>query len=48
MRFYNPGDEIYIFGFSRGAYIARFLSEMLDYCGVSLPLRPCPTSTYHS
>lgn len=23
MRFYSPGDEIYIFGFSRGAYIAR-------------------------
>lgn len=34
MRFYNPGDEIYIFGFSRGAYIARFLAEMLDYCGL--------------
>lgn len=23
MRFYCPGDEIYIFGFSRGSYIAR-------------------------
>lgn len=34
MRFYNPGDEIYIFGFSRGAYIARFLAEMLDYVGL--------------
>src|SRR3569833_1799463 len=34
MRFYCPGDEIYIFGFSRGAYIARFLSEMLDYVGL--------------
>ncbi|TPX14789.1 uncharacterized protein E0L32_005184 [Thyridium curvatum] len=34
MRFYCPGDEIYIFGFSRGAYIARFLAEMLDYVGL--------------
>ena len=34
MRFYNPGDEIYVFGFSRGAYIARFLAEMLDYVGL--------------
>ena len=34
MRFYNPGDEIYIFGFSRGSYIARFLAEMLDYIGL--------------
>lgn len=34
MRFYNPGDEIYMFGFSRGAYIARFLAEMLDYVGL--------------
>lgn len=34
MRFYNPGDEIYMFGFSRGAYIARFLAEMLDFIGL--------------
>ncbi|CAN8105491.1 unnamed protein product [Discula destructiva] len=34
MRFYSPGDAIYIFGFSRGAYIARFLAEMLDYVGL--------------
>ncbi|KAL4969638.1 T6SS phospholipase effector Tle1-like catalytic domain-containing protein [Aspergillus stella-maris] len=34
MRFYNPGDEIYFIGFSRGAYIARFLAEMLDFIGL--------------
>ena len=34
MRFYCPGDEIYIFDISRGAYIARFLAEMLDYVGL--------------
>ncbi|XXH03319.1 hypothetical protein Hte_009717 [Hypoxylon texense] len=34
MRFHNPGDEIYFFGFSRGAYVARFLAEMLEYVGL--------------
>lgn len=34
MRFYSMGDELYLFGFSRGAYIARFLAEMLDYVGL--------------
>ena len=34
MRYYSPGDQIYIVGFSRGAYTARFLSEML--CKVGL------------
>ncbi|KAI9152207.1 hypothetical protein HJFPF1_09434 [Paramyrothecium foliicola] len=34
MRYYNSGDEIYMFGFSRGAYIARFLAEMLDNIGL--------------
>lgn len=34
MRYYAPGDEIYLFGFSRGAYVARFLAEMLDYVGL--------------
>jgi uncharacterized protein (DUF2235 family) len=33
MRYYNVGDEIYLFGFSRGAYTARFLAEMLDHVG---------------
>ncbi|MCJ1391891.1 hypothetical protein MMC18_004758 [Xylographa bjoerkii] len=34
MRYYSTGDDIYFFGFSRGAYIARFLAEMLDYVGL--------------
>lgn len=34
MRYYSPGDEIYFIGFSRGSYIARFLSEMLDCIGL--------------
>jgi uncharacterized protein (DUF2235 family) len=34
MRFYRPGDKIYIFGFSRGAYTARFLAEMIFNIGL--------------
>jgi len=34
MRYHMPGDQIYIFGFSRGAYTARFLAEMLDDVGL--------------
>ncbi|KAM7216600.1 short chain dehydrogenase [Rhypophila decipiens] len=34
MRYYAPGDNVYIFGFSRGAYTARFLAEMLDDVGL--------------
>jgi len=34
MRYYSSGDDIYFFGFSRGAYTARFLAEMLDHVGL--------------
>ncbi len=31
---YDPGDRIYIFGFSRGAYTARSLAGLIAMCGV--------------
>jgi uncharacterized protein (DUF2235 family) len=31
---YEPGDEIFIFGFSRGAYTARSLSGFVSKCGI--------------
>jgi len=34
MRYYSEGDFIYVFGFSRGAYTARFLSEMVHEVGL--------------
>ena len=37
MRHYREGTKIYIFGFSRGAYTARFLNEMLDFVGLLGP-----------
>jgi uncharacterized protein (DUF2235 family) len=34
MRYYGPGDRIYIFGFSRGAFTARFLARMINSVGL--------------
>jgi uncharacterized protein (DUF2235 family) len=31
---YEPGDRIYLFGFSRGAYTARCIANLLMLCGV--------------
>lgn len=31
---YSPGDRIFLFGFSRGAYTVRTLSGMIQHCGV--------------
>jgi uncharacterized protein (DUF2235 family) len=31
---YNPGDDIFIFGFSRGAYTARSLAGFIAKCGL--------------
>lgn len=31
---YSPGDEIYVFGFSRGAYTARSFLGLLSTCGI--------------
>lgn len=34
MRYYSEGDHIYIFGFSRGAFTARFVARMITTIGV--------------
>lgn len=34
MQAYTCDEDIYFFGFSRGAYVARFLAEMLDHVGL--------------
>lgn len=40
MEHYNPGDEIYIFGFSRGAFTARSLGGVIARCGLLQPNAP--------
>lgn len=37
---YNPGDELFIFGFSRGAYTARSLSGLIGKCGLLMSGAP--------
>lgn len=34
LKHYEPGDRIYLFGFSRGAYTARCVAGVLNLCGV--------------
>lgn len=36
-RRYEPGDRIFLFGFSRGAYTARCLAGVISRCGVLKP-----------
>jgi hypothetical protein len=38
-RVYEPGDRIYLFGFSRGAYTVRCVGGVLKYCGVPTAVR---------
>jgi uncharacterized protein (DUF2235 family) len=37
MNHYRPGDRVFIFGFSRGAYTARVIAGMLKLYGLSMP-----------
>ncbi len=52
IRMWEPGDRIFLFGFSRGAYTARCVAGVLYYCGVPTrmkdgsPLRRDPKSAY--
>jgi uncharacterized protein (DUF2235 family) len=34
IRLWRPGDKIYLFGFSRGAYTVRCLAAVIAYCGI--------------
>lgn len=34
LRLYKPGDRVFLFGFSRGAYTARCVANVLNLCGV--------------
>jgi len=34
VRVYKLGDQIYLFGFSRGAYTVRTLAGFIQYCGI--------------
>jgi uncharacterized protein (DUF2235 family) len=37
VRHYRPGDAVYLFGFSRGAYTARALAGLVRNCGIVDP-----------
>lgn len=37
MNHFRPGDQVFLFGFSRGAYTARVVAAMLKLYGLSMP-----------
>lgn len=41
---YEAGDQLYLFGFSRGAYTVRSLAGMVRKCGI---LKRCASNRYH-
>ena len=51
LKHYEPGDRVFLFGFSRGAYAVRALSGMLQHCGLLLKEHadrvPEATRLYH-
>ena len=51
MDYYEPGDNVYLFGYSRGAYTVRALAGMLHKCGLltkgSNNLIPYATKIYN-
>ena len=43
VRVYDPGDRIFLFGFSRGAFTVRTLSGLISVCGI-LDIAALPTT----
>lgn len=46
IRYWRPGDRIFLFGFSRGAYTVRCVAGVLANCGVPTRLGPDQPLTY--
>lgn len=42
IRLWEPGDRIYLFGFSRGAYTVRLLGGVISHCGIPTAPRDDP------
>jgi uncharacterized protein (DUF2235 family) len=45
VRIYDPGDEIFMFGFSRGAFTVRTLVGLIATCGLIDPAKVEPKTT---
>lgn len=43
IRLWEPGDRIYLFGFSRGAYTVRLLGGVISLCGIPTAPKDDPT-----
>jgi len=43
LKYYEPGDRIFLFGFSRGAYTARCVAGVMSLCGIPMKTPSTPT-----
>jgi uncharacterized protein (DUF2235 family) len=46
IQLWRPGDRIFLFGFSRGAYTVRCLAGVLANCGIPTRLESCAAMKY--
>ena len=44
IRFYEPGDRVFLFGFSRGAYTVRSLAGLIGLCGIAQRVQANPAT----
>lgn len=43
---YQPGDRIFLFGFSRGAYTARSVANLMMLCGIPTNIKGAPLARF--
>lgn len=46
LQMWEPGDRIFLFGFSRGAYTVRSLAAVLSLCGIPTTMADCTTPLF--
>jgi uncharacterized protein (DUF2235 family) len=47
LRMWQPGDRVFLFGFSRGAYTVRCLASVLSFCGIPTTMADGKTPLFH-
>ena len=47
LKMWQPGDRVFLFGFSRGAYTVRCLASVLSFCGIPTTMADGKTPLFH-
>jgi uncharacterized protein (DUF2235 family) len=46
LRMWQPGDRVFLFGFSRGAYTVRCVASVLSFCGIPTTMADAKTPLF--